>query len=221
MIFKMHFSKLTYNEFISKSQNLIDLSLANREITEATSKFGYGIERIKLGEELFKQVLDTVYKQETAMKKKIDVHQIRKSLQNSTRKQYMKILLIARIAFDKDALVRKALQLDGPREVHLDSWINQVTLFGNRLLSESKWVNQLNMYGISKEEIVSLLVGVEKLSHVVNDCINAKLDAKRFTNLKRSKIKEMQGWVSDYLKIAKIALEANIPLYNQLKMDQK
>ena len=129
----------------------------------------------------------------------------------------MKMLQISRIAFDKDVIIRKALQLEGPREVSLEPWLNQVALFGNRLLSENSWSSKLKEYGISNKELVSLMSDVNKLRAIALACEQAKEESKKQTSLKKNRLKELQEWVSDYLKIAKIALEDKPDLFLKLR----
>lgn len=213
----MHFTKLSFEEYMFKVAELIGNSLSDSSILEATGRFGYDEKRIKEGEKIYRDVQDVNSAQNRAMENKILVHDERKRLQTSLRKKYMKMLQISRIAFDKDVIIRKALQLEGPREVSLEPWLNQVALFGTRLLSENNWSSKLREYGISNKDLISLKSDVEKLRTVALSCEQAKEESKKQTSLKKRRLKELQEWVSDYLKIAKIALEDKPDLFLKLR----
>lgn len=214
----MHFTKLSFDDFMTKVSELLGISISNPQIVEAVGRFGYNMQRLREGDSAFRKVQQLHAAQEDAMKRKVSAHDERKKLHASVRKQYMKMLQIARIAFDGDSLVRKALQLDGPRETSLDKWINQVALFGNRLITEEQWAAALKDYGISTSMISALMNDVEKLRSVALICDQTKEDAKKQTALKKETLKALQDWISDYLKIAKIALDDHPNLYQQLKV---
>lgn len=213
----MHFTKLPFDEFLSKVATLIGDSLSNPDIVAAVSRFGYDKKRIRVGEKVLKDTEKIVNKQNSAQERKVKLHEERVTLMQAAKKKYMKILQIARIAFDKDSIARKALQLDGARESSLDLWINQISVFSNHLLNESNWLSVLKNFGISRKELMDLLADIEKLRSVAMSCEKSKTEAKKLTEQKQHKIKELQQWVSDYLKIAKIALEDNPELYKKLR----
>lgn len=213
----MHFTKLSFEEYMIKVAELIGNSLSDSRIMEATGRFGYDEKRIKEGEKVYRKVQNVSDAQNSAMERKVKAHEERRKLQVSVRKKYMKMLQISRIAFDKDVIIRKALQLDGPREVTLDAWLNQVALFGNRLLNEEIWAGMIQTFGISKKELQGLMSEVDKLRTVALACENSKADSKKQTLLKKECLKDLQEWVSDYLKIARIALEDKPELLSKLR----
>ncbi|TCO09346.1 hypothetical protein EV194_103259 [Natronoflexus pectinivorans] len=214
----MHFSKLSFDDFMVKVAGLIGNSLNETRIVEATGRFGYDETRIKEGEMFYRKVKQFNDAQEKVIQDKIKAHEERKKLHNLVRKQYMKMLQIARIAFDKDIIISKALQLEGPRETKLDDWMNQVSVFGNRLLGEERWISVLKKYGISKKDVATLLSDLDKLRAKALECEKLKNESKNQTAVKRKKVKELQEWVSDYLKIAKIALDEQPELFRRLRV---
>ena len=215
----MHFTKFSFDDYLKRVAILIGNSLGNSAIMGVTSHFGYDVNRIKEGECIFNDAVNTNEKQNQAQEKKVQLHNERCELHLAVKKKYMKILQISRIAFDKDLIIRKALRLDGAREVTLDLWINQVSLFTNHLLGESKWLSVLKNFGVVRKDIHDLLTELEKLRSVTMECEIAKNEAKQFTVEKHEKLKELQEWVSDYLKIAKIALDDQPEMYKKLIMD--
>jgi hypothetical protein len=217
----MHFSKLPFEKFVKKVELLIITSLNDTAIVAATSIFGYDKAKIKEGQKLLKGVEKIDASQSVALERKLKLHKERSAINQSVKKRYMKNLQIARIAFDKDAIARKALQLDGVREASIDLWINQVSAFANHLLGEKNWLAVLKKYGIGRKEINDMLSALEKLRSASMLCEQSKTEAKRITEQKRIKVKELQEWVSDYLKIAKIALDENPELYKKLRDDEK
>lgn len=213
----MHFTKLSFDDYMTKVAELIGNSLSDPRIVGATGRFGYDEKRIKEGERIYRTVQKVNDAQNRAMDKKVRVHNERRTLQASVRKKYMKMLQIARIAFDKDIIIRKALQLEGPREVALDAWLNQIALFANRLLNESVWAAKLKEYGIAKKDLAALMGDVDQLRAVALACEQSKAESKKETSVKKQQLKELQEWVSDYLKIARIALEDHPELYAKLR----
>ena len=215
----MHFTKFSFDDYLKKVAILIGNSLGDPAIVRATSRFGYDMSRIKEGKRIYNGVVDVNERQNKAQDKKVELHNKRREQHLAVKKKYMKILQIARIAFDKDLIACKVLCLDGAREVALDLWINQVSLFANNLLRESKWLMILKKYGIVRKEISDLLSELEKLRLYAIACEIAKSNAKQLTVEKRGRLSELQKWVSDYLKIAKIALDDKPELYKKLILD--
>ncbi len=213
----MHFTKLSFEEFMIKVAELIGNTLSDPNIMEAISRFGYDLKRIKEGENIYRRVIDVNESQNNALERKVKIHEERRRLHLAVKKKYMKMLQISRIAFDKDLIIRKALKLDGPREVNLDAWLNQVSLFGNRLIGEKGWAQNLKEYGITDKEILLLLGELDKLRTVSLDCEKSKEVSKKETSAKRELLKELQECVSDYLKIAKIALDEKPELLSKLR----
>ena len=213
----MHITKLPYDEFVKNVSALISNSLSDNEIVDAMSNFGYDRNRIKMGEKLLNDTISSNQKQIEKQEKKIRLHKERAELQQSVKKKYMKILLIARIAFDKDILVKKALKLEGTREAALYLWIDQISVFAGNLLSENTWLEMLNNYGIGRKEIQSLSDDLVKLRVIADICELAKTQAKNETKEKQNNQKELQNWISDFLKIAKISLEDKPHLFEKLK----
>jgi hypothetical protein len=213
----MHFTKLPYDKFVERVAELLSATLNDPAIVTATGRFGYDKNKIKTGDRILKDLQKIDTKQISALQRKVKLHEERGKLNLFVRKKYMKILQIARIAFDDDIIIKKSLQLEGAREKSLDLWINQVSIFANHLISEPNWMSVLKKYGIERKELYALMTDLDKLRSASMTCEQAKTEAKKLTQQKKLKIKELQNWISDFLKIAKIALEENPELYKKLR----
>lgn len=213
----MHFTKLPFDAYVEGVDRMLTLVQGSQDLLMALARFGYNTSRLAEGRKVFGDLVDLHQKQEAVMQAKMDAHEARKQLQVAVRKDYMKMLQIARVVYDKDPVVSKALQLDGARAINIDAWIDQVELFCSRLIKESRWQQVLQQYGILLADLEKLLARAQSLREVSLQCDQLKQDAKLQTAQKKKQLKVLQDWVSDFMKIAKIALEDRPHWYARLK----
>ncbi|MFW5701138.1 MAG: hypothetical protein ACOCWM_05550 [Cyclobacteriaceae bacterium] len=212
----MHYSKLPFENFVNKVDDLLGQSLSDQGLVSSMSSFGYGLREMEEGRELLEVVRQIDQEQEGAMERRKQLNQERGLLQKDLQKRYMRIVKLGRIVFDENEMARKALGLDGPREKMFDDWYRQVYMFCRNLIAEKNWLNALKSYGVKRQDLDNILLDLEKLEELNTRFEHAKEISKEMTRKKKKHLLILQDWLSDYLKIARLALEEKPQLLNKL-----
>ncbi|WP_462317248.1 PQLLE family protein [Marinilabilia sp.] len=212
----MHYSKLPFENFVDKVDNVLGQSLSDQNLVSSLSSFGYGLKEMEQGRELLEMLRQIDQEQEAAQRRRKQLNKEKNELYREIQRRYMRIVKIGRIVFDDDVMARGALGLDGPREKQFDDWYRQVYMFCKNLLAEEKWMKSLSNYGVKKLDLKNILVDLEKLEELNTRFEHAKTLSKEMTQKKRKQLLLLQDWLSDYLKIARLALEEKPQLLEKL-----
>ncbi len=212
----MHYSKLPFENFVNKVDEVLGQSLSDQGLVSSMSSFGYGLKEMEQGRELLEAVRQIDQEQVAAQDRRKELNKERGQLQKDLQKRYMRIVKLGRIVFDENELPRKTLGLDGPREKQFDEWYRQVYMFCKNLIAEQNWLKSLNGFGVKKTDLENILDDLEKLEELNTRFEHAKNLSKEMTRKKKKKVMVLQNWLSDYLKIARLALEEKPQLLNKL-----
>ncbi|MBN2521054.1 MAG: hypothetical protein JXB17_11145 [Bacteroidales bacterium] len=203
----MHFTKLSKSQYLFQVQVLFANSISDKEIRDAVCNFGYNEQRIAEGKRLYDELgaIETEHLVKTG--EKVGLYNRKKEKHKELSRSYMKYLKIARIAFVSNIEAREALLLDGVRERTYKKWVFQVSVFCNNLLDNSEYWPDLEQYGVTKDHIVKLKKDLLELMDLSDKGAKVTGLVKMLTQKKKKQTQKVQDWVSDYIKIARIALE--------------
>nr|WP_319398087.1 hypothetical protein [uncultured Carboxylicivirga sp.] len=204
----MHYTKQTITSFIHQAGILVHNSKNIDDIRNAVMQYGYDERRLDDGEQVFNVLKDVSFKQHQAKSVKVEQFKKKQDLQAKIHKEYMKYLKIARIAFAEDFKARNVLILDGSRERTYNEWYFQVSVFCSIMLkNDDGYQERMAQYGISSEQIEGLRQQLVVLNELNEECLKSAAELKRLTALRKKMVIKMQNYVSDFIKIARIALE--------------
>ncbi|MBS2097647.1 hypothetical protein [Carboxylicivirga linearis] len=204
----MHYTKQTITSFIHQAGILVYNSKHVDDIKNAVMQYGYDERRLDDGEQVFKMLKEISFKQHQAKSDKMEKFKLKQDLQSKIHKEYMKYLKIARIAFAEDFKARNVLILDGGRERTYKEWYFQVSVFCSIMLkNDDGYQDRMAQYGIEVVKIEDLRKQLVKLNEVNDECIKSAAELKRLTAQRKKMVIKMQNYVSDFIKIARIALE--------------
>ncbi len=212
----MHYSKLTFENFVNKVDDVLGQSLSDQSLVSSLSSFGYGLNEMERGRHLLEYLRQIDQEQEAARKRRMQLNNERNALHRDLQKRYMRIVKLGRIVFDNDKMAKQSLGLDGPREKKFDEWYRQVYMFCKNLLAESTWLEKLKSYGVKSDDLRRILNDLEKLEELNTRFEHAKEISKEMTKRKREQLMVLQDWLSNYLKIARLALEDKPQLLDKL-----
>jgi hypothetical protein len=212
----MHYSKLPFENFINKVDEVLGQSLSDQNLVSSLTSFGYGLREMERGRELLELLRQIDQEQEAAQDRRIQLNLEKSELHKDIQKRYMRIVKLGRIVFDDHAMARKALGLDGSREKQFDDWYRQVYMFCKNLIAEADWLGVMKSYGIKKDDIQNIMSDLEKLEELNTRFEHAKELSKEMTKRKRKQLMVLQNWLSDYIKIARLALEEKPQLLDKL-----
>jgi hypothetical protein len=203
----MHYTKLSKSKYLSKVGVLFSNSLSDEAIRKALFSFGYNDHRLSEGKKLFDELSSCDAEHVLRNAEKIDLFYRKKNAQEVIHHAYMKFLKIARIAFDEDMNAAEALLLDGPRERTYKKWYFQVSVFCNNLLNTPDFLASMETFGVKKTQIEQLRMDLDNLSSLSDKCVKITGVVRMLVQKKKKQTIRLQDWVSDYIKIARIALE--------------
>ncbi|MCU4165357.1 hypothetical protein [Carboxylicivirga caseinilyticus] len=204
----MHYTKQTITSFIHQAGILVHNSKNVDDIKNAVMQYGYDERRLDDGEKVFSMLKEISFKQHLAKSVKIEKFRQKQNLQSKIHRDYMKYLKIARIVFAEDFKARNVLILDGTRERTYKEWYFQVSVFCSIMLkNDDDYLGRMAKYGIEASKIEELRQQLVDLNDLNDECLKSAAELRQLTAQRKKMVVKMQNYVSDFIKIARIALE--------------
>ncbi|MCU4176120.1 hypothetical protein [Carboxylicivirga sp. N1Y90] len=213
----MHYTKHTITSFIHQADTIVKNGKQVDAIRNAVVKYGYDEQQMSAGEILVKELREIQIAQHEAKSEKVRNYKRKQNLQAQVHKLYMKYVKLGRIAFVNDVRARKALVLDGGRERTYNEWLYQVTAFCSIMLgNDNDYLEVMARFGVTKLDFEDLKKQLKELNKVSDLCLKSMGEVRELTAQRKRKVLEMQQYVSDFLKVARIALEYSPKLLESL-----
>ena len=203
----MHYSKQKFENFITNSLSILNISSKADNIREAIGDYGYTEERLAQGHRLYDELVEIAKQQEEKEHEKKECFDKKAEAQMKIASEYMKFLKIARIVFNKDDEAYLALSLKGPRERIYNKWYHQVSVFCNNLLANDEYLEKMNSFGVGKKDIQKLKKDMQEIQRISEECTRMTAKVRSLVKEKRLRTIKWQEWLSDYIKIVRIALQ--------------
>jgi len=203
----MHYTKFKLNEFVVKSQRILNVTQQNSHVREAVDQYGYAEERIAEGRRLYESLNETVERQQRIVGSKVACMAEKADKHEQVARLYMKYLKIARIVFESDAEAQVALILRGPRERVYEKWFYQVSAFCNNLMATTDFVDRLHVFGLEMKHIEGLKEELNHLQLLSDKCMRMLAEVRKVVSERKQKTIRWQQWLSDYIKIVRIAVQ--------------
>jgi hypothetical protein len=198
------------------AQVAIDNAISDTEVKAALAVYGY--DETRLGEG--KTLLDTTNQlQQTQQKEYGDQYEATEALsqaQSSANKEYMKFVKIARVALKSDYAVNKKLDLNGNRKKTFSGWVGQARQFYLNALGDTTVLDKMAGYGITQPKLENgktLLYQAEAANAAQK---KEKGEAQQATQERDKAMDNLEEWLSDFIVIARIALEEKPQLLEKL-----
>jgi hypothetical protein len=203
------------------AQVAIDNALTNEQILSALSVFGYTAERIQQGKALYTTALtaQNIQQMEAGEQRSATAElEANRAVAHTT---YMRLLKIARVAFKRDAGIAIQLGLSGERKRNLAGWLAQTTQFYTNALTNPAIEASFREFGITGDKLRAGLIEVRAVeaSNLLQE--KEKDKAQAATEKRDEALDALQEWLSDYLAIAKVALEEHPQLLEVLGVLQR
>ena len=212
----MNFSKMTIDELLLKAGLIINNSKNDQEILDLVSPFGYNAEKLSNGGVLFSSVNTLVANQKKEYGEANQAQDNYEQKKDIADKSYIIHLKVARIAFKNNVQAQFTLELNGRRASTISGWIQQTRNFYNSILANEDWKAGMASFGQTEDIMSKGLAGTEEISSLYEIVKKENGEAQNATNERDKKIEELVDWLSDYVEIAKIALENKPQLLEKL-----
>ena len=205
----MHYSKQTFNSFITNSRTILNISSETNSLKEAISGYGYTAERLAQGYRLYDELVEIALQQEKKEEEKKRCFDEKAVYQSKLAAENMKFLKIARIVFNKDDEANAVLMLKGARERIYNKWHYQASVFCNNLLANSDYLEKMSSFGVNKKDVEKLKINLEGLQRLTEKCSRVTANVRKLVKEKRIRTVSWQEWLSDYIKIVRIAVQGS------------
>lgn len=198
------------------AQLAIDNAISDTEVKTALAEYGY--DETRLGEG--KTLLDTTNQlQQTQQKEYGDQYEatdVLKQAHKAADKEYMKFVKIARIALKSEHAVTKKLDLDGIRKKTFSGWVGQARQFYLNALGDSIVVEKMAAYGVTQVKLENGKILLEQAEAANAAQKKEKGEAQQATQERDQAMDNLEEWLSDFIVIARIALEEKPQLLEKL-----
>jgi hypothetical protein len=209
------------DELITNAGLAISNSLQNDKLQQMLVVFCYTTEELGEGKALLENAvtLNTRHQKEYGEQFQA-TEEVRGKIEEACG-PYITFIKIARVAFAKEPGAWTALGLSGERKESYSRLLAQFNQFYTNLKGNEQWLAKIAVYGITTEK----LDAGEALANEVEDALNIQKvetgEAQEATRLRDKAADTLQEWYSDFIAIARIALEDKPQYLEMLRIVKK
>lgn len=186
------------------------------EVQSYLAEFGYNAERLAEGRALYDRAQQLHQKQVKEYGDQFAASDALKSAWHEARTQYMRFVKVARVALKSERSAYQKLDLTGERKRSLSGWLAQARQFYTNALSSPDILAKLGEFGVTQQKLEAgkKLVDDTEAANAAQE--KEKGEAQQATQERDAGFEDMDDWFSDFLAIARIALEEKPQLLEKL-----
>lgn len=192
---------------LTKANVAIYNGIENAELAKQLAVYGYDADRLTEGKTLCDTAKALHQKQVKEYGEQYDATRELEGTRIKANMVYMKHVKIARVALKNRIGDWDKLQINGKRKKSVSGWLVQASLFYINLLGDEKLLEQMAGYGITAEKLQEgqKLISEAETSYAKQ--LKELGESQDATKARDEAIDKLQYWYSDYIEIARIALE--------------
>ena len=195
------------NTLLSQAQLAIDNALNNPQILKYLSDFGYSSVRIQQGKKLYNVAAAAQLAQQMEAGEQVSATTVVNDAWENAKKTYSRMIKVARVAFKRNSGVAVQLDLNGTRKKSLSGWLAQANQFYQNALGDRTILSGLKEFGMTEQKLKAGLAELTVVEQANLAQEKEKGEAQAATQTRDTALDELQDWLSDYLAIAKVAME--------------
>lgn len=199
-----------------EAQVAIDNGLNDGETAGYLAQYGYDADRINEGKALYDQAQQLVQKQKVEYGEQYEASSALQSALDAADDEYMRLVKIARIALKSNIGAQTKLGLIGKRKATTSGWLLQTRQFYTNVLADASILAELAKFGITQEKLQAAQQLVDEVEAANATQEKEKGEAQQATLERDAALEKLDEWISDYLAIARIALEDKPQLQEKL-----
>ena len=204
------------NETLARAQLAIDAALASPEIQGFLAPLGYPLETLQAGRALYEAAAAAQQNQKMQYAEQIGATSELDRLRETANTTYMRHLAIARVAFKNDPMAQSALVLNGERKRNFAGWLAQTQQFYGSLSEDARLQEPLARFSITPEVVAEARAQIQAVLDANVARETERGEAQRSTQDRDLALDALQDWMSDFLAIARVALEPDPQLLEAL-----
>ncbi len=200
-------AKQSIQDYLLSTNVALENALTDTEILGLLSEYGYDAAKINTGKVLYNSAQDKFQQQKTEYGEQYAASEEMQTKWDAANAVYMKHVKVGRVALQSDYGAFLKLGLQGVRKRTLSGWLVQARQFYSNALTDTNIQNELAAFGIS---LVKLQYGQQLADEVENANSSHKREkgeAQQATLDRDRAMDVLEDWMSDFIAIARIALE--------------
>ena len=203
----MSYSNLSIDGKLAASQQALANAASNAEIAALLAVFGYDAARVAEGQALYDAAQAAQVAQKQEYGEQYAASQAFESAWNTARQAYMQLVKIARVAFSSDPNASTALGIAGRRKPTYPGWLEQVQQFYLAVLANADFQTGLARFGVTLQKLQDGKALVDVVVAAKQAQGTETAEAQAATQTRDAALEALDAWMSDFIAIAKIALE--------------
>lgn len=196
------------------------LAIANAQetpaIAAALAEFGYGAERMQQGQALYDAALTAQQQQQIEYGDQYGATAALQEARDRAQASYMRLVKISRIVTRNDPARQQKLGLNGARRQSLSGWLQQAQQFYVCALGDADFLAGLAEYGMSQEKVTAGRTELDAVVAAQDLQARERGEAQAATQTRDLAFDALREWLSDFITIARIALEEQPQLLESL-----
>jgi hypothetical protein len=188
---------------------VIENAKSDDVIRKAVARYNYDDARFQEGVALYERARELSHRKSQAYGDKGEATGILHKKMEELKKKYKEHLELARLSLNNEPSAVEMLVLGGQRKRRAAGWMDDVRQFYTNALSEPKVINGLSRYAVTKKDLEEAQALVEEVEKAAADQEKKKGLAKQATSERNKALKELEQWVSQLVKICRLALGKN------------
>jgi hypothetical protein len=208
--------KSSIAEQLGAAQVAIMNALADQEIQAMIASHGYTIQKLQEGRQLYETAAGVVSAQVAASGAQAVKTQDLHTAERLAFDAYQSLTTVARAVFRRDQARLVSLGLNGPMPRTMDSFLKAAYILFDNVAADPQIKSTLAAYGYDEARVQA-----ERGKIVAYDTANqqqeaAKGTAQQSTRDQKVSLRELNDWVSQFIKIARVALKEKKELLERL-----
>ncbi|SNS84027.1 hypothetical protein SAMN05421640_1466 [Ekhidna lutea] len=199
----------TIDAKLLSAQVAIDNALSNETIKAAVALFGYSETKLLAGKSLLDEAQNKQANQKKEYGEQFAATDELDQAVTEANQVYMRHVKVARIALNGMRGATEALQLAGRRKQSYSGWIKQCNIFYTNALGDTAIKAKLADFGIDEAVLQEAQTKVRDVEARLAAQLKEKGEAQESTQQRDEALEALLDWTSDFVAIARIALESD------------
>lgn len=206
----------SYDDLFNAAQLAIDSALANPELQDYLTPFGYPPDELSNGRALYDAAFSAHSKQKQDQAEQLGATAELDRLREAVNKTYIRHVKLARVAFKKETVAVAKLALSGERKRSFTGWLGQVQQFYTALAGDTQLQQRLERFGVTADLIAQVQADIQAVIEANVTRETERGEAQQATKDRDAALDALLDWHSDFIAVARIALEEKPQLLETL-----
>lgn len=195
--------KYTITAEMAMAQIAIENSLQHARIQKKLAVYNYDRKELLEGNSLLQEVQMLQSVKQDKYGKQFETSDALQTQTREVKRLYRQHIRIARLAFENQRGILEQLQLNGRRKSDVLGLQEQIHTFYSKIETFSE---EISKYNVSPEELAQAKAMIEAIRAARRQQLQSRGDAQDATQKRDEKRRALKTWMSQFKKVARIAL---------------